>query len=288
MTTAVTPTSQPRGPSAASRPGVSIVVPCFNEAEGLAQLHDRLLACEQRMGERYDIYVVLVDDASTDQTWELLQQTFGQRRNYRLVRHMRNAGIAAGIMTGLRHAPTEIVCSIDADCTYDPLQIETLLQCYGDGVDVVTASPYHPEGRTQNLVAWRLAISRLASLMYWLLMGIPLHTYTSCFRVYRRRSVLSLPLRNSGFVGVPELLWRVKRAGGQVVECPAVLTARLQGQSKMRLISVSLGHFSLMCRIILERIMLLPAPPSSTSADLVPVIAEDISRRVPAPSIDTR
>jgi hypothetical protein len=89
-------------------------------------------------------------------------------------------------------------------------------------------------------------------------------------------------------VGVPELLWRVKRAGGRVVECPAVLTARLQGQSKMRLISVSLGHFCLMCRIILERMMLLRVPPNSSSAALVPVVAEEVARRLPTPSMDAR
>ncbi len=283
MTTAITPTSVHHAGDAGTRPGVTIVVPCFNEAAGLQRLRERLMLCEQRLSDRYQVHVVLVDDASTDETWEALQRTFGSRAGYRLVRHAVNLGIAAGIMTGIRHAVTDITCSMDADCTYDPLQIESMLQHFSDGVDVVTASPYHPQGQTVNLVAWRLAISRFASLLYWLLMRVPLHTYTSCFRVYRRSTVANVSLQNSGFVGVPELLWRVKRRGGQIVECPAVLTARIEGQSKMRLVSVSLGHFRLMCRILWEQLF-TAAEPSGDQARIA--VTNAVAPSTPAPSAD--
>ena len=59
-------------------------------------------------------------DASRDGTWDLLHRLFGARSDTTLLRHDRNRGVAAAILTGLRAAGTEIVCSIDCDCTYDP------------------------------------------------------------------------------------------------------------------------------------------------------------------------
>ena len=60
------------------------------------------------------------------------------------------------IVTGLKHAETELVCSIDADCTYDPRQLPALLRTLTQDMAMVTASPYHPQGKVENVPAWRL------------------------------------------------------------------------------------------------------------------------------------
>ncbi len=81
-----------------------------------------------------------------------------------------------------------------------------------------------------------------------------LHTYTSCFRIYRRSTISQISVENHGFVGIPELLWKVELAGGRIVECPATLTVRTAGQSKMRIARVTLAHLKLLSRIAWQRL----------------------------------
>ena len=126
----------------------------------------------------------------------------------------------------------------------------------GAGVDLVVASPYHPQGKALGIAGWRLALSRMLSRFYRGLMRNQLHTYTSCVRVYRRSSVIDLPVANAGFVGVVELVWQLDCRGGNVVECPAVLTARRAGRSKMHLIRTGLAHLRFMARAAWERLFL--------------------------------
>lgn len=231
---------------------LSIVVPCFNEEQGLDQLTERLKLVRATFADRMDVEVVLVDDGSSDNTAAGLENRFGQFSWAKIVRHDQNRGITAAIMTGIKHASNDLVASIDADCTYDPIQIDALLNLMQDDVAMVTASPYHPNGSVEGVPAWRLGLSRMASTFYGVLLGTNLHTYTSCFRLHRRSAVEQLNISEDGFVGVAEMLWKVQRNGGKIVEAPARLTSRRVGFSKMRTVPVIFSHLKLMTRILLD------------------------------------
>jgi dolichol-phosphate mannosyltransferase len=234
-------------------PRLTVIVPCHNESESLARLEFRLAQLRQALAERYELELLLVDDGSTDDTWPVLQRVFGSRTDVSLVRHETNRGIAAAIQTGLSQATSEIAASLDADCTYDPLQLIDLLARLDDDVDLVVASPYHPRGKVVGVPQWRLRLSRLASRLYQAVMRNKLHTYTSCVRVYRRSSMAELPLWHPGFVGIVELVWQLDCRGGKVVECPAVLTVRTTGQSKMRVARTAAAHLRLLARAAGQR-----------------------------------
>ncbi len=232
---------------------LAVVVPCYNEADSLANLAGGLARLRVAVAEEYELEIVLVDDGSHDDTWGLLHERFAGDSTIRLVQHEQNRGIAAAIATGIHAATAETVASLDADCTYEPTQLTALLSLLSDGVDVVVASPYHPAGRVVGVPPWRLALSRFASRLYGLVMRNQLHTYTSCVRVYRRSSVADLRLSHGGFVGIVELLWQVDRRGGRIVECPAVLTVRSTGQSKMRVVRTALAHLRFLAQCIWQR-----------------------------------
>jgi dolichol-phosphate mannosyltransferase len=236
-------------------PRLTVVVPCFNEAESIPRLVGEWRRLRQTLAGQHEAEILLVDDGSTDSTWQLLHEHFGDEPAARLIRHEANQGIAAAIRTGLAHASAEIVASIDADCTYQPVQLVSLLGLLTDDVDMVVASPYHPAGKVAGVATWRLTLSRLASRLYALVLRNQLHTYTSCFRVYRKSAVVDLPLTRGGFVGVVELLWQLDRRGGRIVECPAVLSVRITGQSKMRVARTALAHFGLLARIAWQRLL---------------------------------
>jgi len=123
-----------------------------------------------------------------------------------------------------------------------------------DGVDMVTASPYHPDGAVKNVPAWRLFFSKSLSSFYHMILHHKFSTYTSCFRVYRRTSVVDLEISEGGFLGVAETLGRLDLQGGVIIECPTVLEVRLLGRSKMKMIRTILGHLRLLARLALARV----------------------------------
>ena len=142
------------------RTRVSIVIPCFNEELILPYLANTLENLERSLGSAYDFRYVFVDDGSADGTLPALERIFGNRPGCTLLRHRANRGVAAAILTGIQAADTDVVCSIDCDCTYDPLQLASLIPLLEDGVDMVTASPYHPAGEVRNVPGWRLFLSK--------------------------------------------------------------------------------------------------------------------------------
>lgn len=229
---------------------VTVVIPCYNEETSLPYLANTLRSVGGRLSEAgFEMRLLFVDDHSTDRTPALLAELFGGMENARIVTHESNLGVAAGIMTGLREATTEIVCSMDCDCTYDPHELVRMIPMLDQETDLVTASPYHPEGGVRNVPGWRLFLSKGASWLYRRALRSKLDTYTSCFRVYRRSAVVDLPLAESGFLGVAELLGRLDINGGRIVEYPAVLEVRLFGFSKMRTARTAAGHLKLLSRL---------------------------------------
>jgi polysaccharide deacetylase family protein (PEP-CTERM system associated) len=229
---------------------ISIVIPCYNEESALPYLSNTLRSVETELNETgYDPAFIFVDDCSTDRTLEKLHQLFGSKENVTIAVHEKNQGVAAGIMTGLQTAQTEIVCSMDCDCTYDPHELAKMIPLLTDGVDLVTASPYHQGGGVRNVPEWRLFLSKGASWLYRRTLRSKLDTYTSCFRVYRRSSVVDLPLEEKGFLGVAEMLGRLDLSGGRIVEYPTVLEVRLFGFSKMKTARTILGHLKLLSRL---------------------------------------
>jgi dolichol-phosphate mannosyltransferase len=244
------------GEASTSLVGVSLVVPMYNERECIELLIDSLERIQNALSERYELEVILVDDGSSDGTVERLRAAVADRSNYRFVEHERNRGIAAAIQTGIRAARHEVIVSTDCDGSYDAMLIGEMIPKLLEGFDLVTASPYHPLGRVENVPEWRLALSRLASRLYAAVCRRKLSCYTSCFRVYRRSAVAEIELENERFVGVAELLWKVLDRGGSVAEHPALLRSRVAGQSKMRVVRAASGHLRLIGKIALRRVSL--------------------------------
>src|SRR5256885_762524 len=94
-------------------PCLAVVMPAFNEAATIAAVIERVLA-QPPVQE-----LIVVDDASTDRTWEALQR-FSNDRRVRLLRHDRNQGKGAALRTGFARATAPFVIVQDADLEYDP------------------------------------------------------------------------------------------------------------------------------------------------------------------------
>ena len=234
----------------AVRTPISIVIPCFNEELILPYLSNTLVGVRNELSRQHDVHFVFVDDGSSDGTWTSLQNIFGGRADCTLIRHEVNRGVAATIMTGIRASESEVVCSMDCDCTYDPHELGPMVALLTPDVDMVTASPYHKQGKVLNVPEWRLFLSRTLSKMYGMVLRHQLATYTACFRVYRRSAVAEVPLSRAGFIGVAELLGRLDLAGSRIVEYPTTLEVRILGRSKMKIVKTMAGHIRLILELI--------------------------------------
>ncbi len=255
---------------------VSVVIPCYNESDSLFHLAQSLADLRSNHESDFDFEFIFVNDGSNDETHQLLRDHFGTWPNVLILRHAKNQGLTAAIMTGVAHAANEAVCSIDSDCTYRPELVTKLVPLLGGNVVLATASPYHPQGKVINVPRWRIGLSYAASLAYRQILRNRLYCYTCGVRAYRRSALLQVHVDNAGFVGTTELLWRLEQQGWQFAEYPATLSVRQFGYSKMRTMRVMFDHLKMISTIAVDRFLRLS---ESGNAGKSGLIALDNRRR---------
>jgi dolichol-phosphate mannosyltransferase len=223
-------------------PSLSIVVPCYNEADNLPSMAGALFPVVSELAQRWSVQVILVDDGSIDDTRRCLEQMARERPGVLVVSHARNRGLGAAVRTGFAAAQGEVIVTTDSDGTYPFTEIPCILERLASEVDMVVASPYHRQGGVHGVAPYRLVLSQGASLIYRLLLDWQIHTYTSLFRVYRRDVVMHVPSRADGFLMPAEFLANAMLLGYRVVEFPTALHVRRHGQSKARVLRIILAH----------------------------------------------
>jgi glycosyltransferase involved in cell wall biosynthesis len=118
-------------------PKLSVVVPAFNEEATVANVIEKLLLVPSLQE------IIVVDDASNDRTFSILQMLQATTPQLRLLRHPQNMGKTAALKTGFAASVGEIVIVQDADLEYDPAEIQNVIQPILDGVaDVVYGSRF--------------------------------------------------------------------------------------------------------------------------------------------------
>lgn len=232
---------------------LSVVIPCYNERDGIPKLLRVLEETRTALGPDYDWELILVDDGSTDGTGEALEAATLPDARTRVVRHARNRGLGAALRTGFAHVSGDIVATADSDCTYDPREIVKMLALLTSTVDVVVASPYHPDGEVKNVPAYRLLLSRNLSRMYGWVTGADLYTYTSLFRLYRADVVRNVHFESDGFLSMAQIVVGALLAGFRVVEFPTQLTVRDYGESKAAIARLIGDHLRYIYRLLRQR-----------------------------------
>jgi len=233
---------------------ISIIVPVLNEGAGIVNLQAKLDRLLRIFGESATLEFVFVDDGSTDRTRELLLSTFGNSYRCKILTHDRNCGVGAAFRTGFVQAAGSIICTIDADCSYEPENLKRLVELLEmTAADIAVASPYHPEGRVEDIVPWRFFVSRVCSSAYRLISPVRLYTYTSIFRAYRREVTQTVHFDADGFASAAEILIRASEQGYRIVEQPMTLRGRKIGTSKMKVLGTIQTHLRMMSGVVWRR-----------------------------------
>src|SRR4249920_4233424 len=147
-------------------PGLSIVVPLYNEARGLARLHAQLAEVAQRLAARgLFVEVVYVDDGSADDTLSIAGGLPADALDVQVVALSRNFGKEAALAAGLDHARLGAVLFMDGDGQHPPALIETLVAHWlDDGYDVVYTAKAHRENES---AVRRFAVKGFYALINW-------------------------------------------------------------------------------------------------------------------------
>lgn len=237
---------------------ISIVIPCYNEVDNIPKLGLEFFPVVNQLAATRSVEVIFVDDGSNDGTFSGLQLAFGASANpnplIKIKKHPANRGLGAAIRTGLAAAQGDVVVTTDSDGTYRFEEILPLLERLGSSVDLVTASPYHPDGGVMNVPGYRLVLSKGSSLLYRLLVSWRIHTYTALFRAYRRKVIETVPFHSNGFLAGTEILVNSLLMGYRVAEYPTILHSRVKGTSKAKIIQTIVAHLRFQRQILLFKL----------------------------------
>lgn len=195
------------GPRA--RLSLSVLIPAYNERDTIQQT----LARVRELGP--DVEIVVVDDASTDGTRELLEQEPG----IVLVRHERNQGKGRAIRTGLDRVTGDVVAIQDADLEYDPQDLPRLLEPIAAGKARVVYGSRFLRGRPRMEFP-NYVCNRMLALAANVLFGAGLTDEATCYKVFDRKLITSLRLRCERFEFCPEVTAKVRKRGERILELP--------------------------------------------------------------------
>jgi glycosyltransferase involved in cell wall biosynthesis len=158
---------------------LSIIIPAFNEADSLRELHseiDRVCSANQIAAE-----LIFVDDGSTDETWAAVRELAARDERVRGIRFRRNFGKAAALSAGMQAARGELMCMMDADLQDDPAEVPAFLEKIAAGYDVVNGWK-----RRRNDPWHKVFPSRVFNRMVSGLTGLALHDHNCGLKCFRR------------------------------------------------------------------------------------------------------
>lgn len=234
---------------------ISLIIPAYNEAEGVDKTAEALKTVLASLRKEHEVEIVFVNDGSRDETRKLLENAFANDSNVRVISHEVNRGLGAAIRTGFSHVTGDIIITTDFDGTYNFDTIPQLLdRLLTDKVDIVTASPYHPQGAVEGVPGYRLLFSFGASLLYRVLVDRHIHTWTALFRTYRKSVIEQVGFESDGFLAGTELLVNAIHAGFTVSEFPTILHVRTFGQSSIKIARVTKAHLKYQAHLLLNAI----------------------------------
>jgi glycosyltransferase involved in cell wall biosynthesis len=190
---------------------LSVVMPCFNEADTVRDVVKEVLASEL-VGE-----LVIVDDGSTDATPDVLAELDDHR--VRVLVHGDNRGKGAALRTGFAAAGLSYVIVQDADLEYDPAEYRKLLQPALDGrADVVFGSRFIGGSEHRVLYFWHSVGNRFLTLLSNMATNLNLTDMETCYKLFRRDVLERIVIEEDRFGVEPELTAKVARLGCRVYE----------------------------------------------------------------------
>ncbi len=205
---------------------VSVVVPAYNEAETVEMALRRVRSVPLRLE------IIVVNDASTDGTREILDKLATAGLVDRVVHHEKNRGKGAAIRSGVAAASGDALVVQDADLEYDPADLPALIKPISEGrADAVYGSRFQG-GPHRVLYFWHYVGNRVLTLLSNMLTNLNLTDLETCYKLVRMDLIKRLPLRSNRFGFEVEITARLAQAHARIWELPISYSGRTYAEGK--------------------------------------------------------
>uniref|UniRef100_A0A7C2SPQ9 Glycosyltransferase family 2 protein n=2 Tax=Thermoanaerobaculum aquaticum TaxID=1312852 RepID=A0A7C2SPQ9_9BACT len=215
---------------------LSVVVPVYNEEKTVREILDRVVRAPLPEGIS-ELELVVVDDASTDSTADVLRGyqlpgDVSRPTTMTVRRHEKNAGKAAALATGFALATGDVILVQDADLEYDPQDYPVLLGPILAGkADVVYGSRFL-SGPHRVLFFWHYVGNKLLTTISNMFTDLNLSDMETCYKVFTREVKEKLRITSKRFGFEPEFTARVARMGVRIYEVPISYHGRTYAEGK--------------------------------------------------------
>jgi glycosyltransferase involved in cell wall biosynthesis len=226
------PANHPRLPA-----GVSVVIPVYNSATILPELVPRLRAVLAGAGVSFE--VVLVNDGSRDQSWQVIEELVFKHSDVHGINLMRNYGQHNALLRGIRSVRYDVTVTVDDDMQHPPEEIPTLLTKLAEGYDVVYGTPM----REQHGI-WRDLASQITKLALQSAMGVATAREASAFRAFRTDLRRAFANYDSPYVVIDVLLAWGTTLFGSVPVRHAPRQKDVTGYSFRKLVAHAINMFT--------------------------------------------
>ncbi len=203
---------------------ISVVIPVYNEARTIGEVIRRVLACG------YEAEVIVVDDASTDDTAKYLRAL--EHPQVHCFYHAVNRGKGAALRTGFAAARNPYVIVQDADLEYDPRDYRHVLEALLDGrADMVYGSRFLG-GPHRVLLFWHYLGNRMLTLVSNMMCNLNLTDMETGMKAFRRDKLMTLKLTADRFTFEPEITAKAARGRWRIYEVPISYSGRTYAEGK--------------------------------------------------------
>ena len=188
-------------------------MPVYNERNSLRAVVERVLAVPQ------ELELICVDDGSRDGSREILAELQSQHPNVRVLLQPKNMGKGAALRRGIQEATGDFILIQDADFEYDPADYPNLLEPLIEGkADVVYGSRFLGSRPHRVLYFWHSVGNRMLTLLSNCLTNINLTDMETCYKVFRREILQSIPIEENCFGFEPEITIKVAKRRLRIYE----------------------------------------------------------------------
>jgi glycosyltransferase involved in cell wall biosynthesis len=206
---------------------LSVVMPVYNERNTLREVISRVLAVP------LDIELLCVDDGSADGSREILAELEASHPQMRVYLQPANMGKGAALRRGIQASTGDFVIIQDADLEYDPAEYPTLLEPLIQGrADVVYGSRFLGGGPHRVLYFWHSVGNSVLTLMSNALTNMNMTDMETCYKVFRREIIQSIPIEEDRFGFEPEVTVKVAKRRLRVYEVGISYSGRTYAEGK--------------------------------------------------------
>jgi glycosyltransferase involved in cell wall biosynthesis len=206
---------------------LSVVIPCYNERNTIRAVIDAVRAAPYENKE-----IIVVDDCSTDGTGDVLREQIAPLVSHVLY-HEVNRGKGAALRTGIQAATGDIVIIQDADLEYDPNEYPQLVEpILRDRADVVFGSRFMGGMPHRVLYFWHRVGNGFLTLVSNMLTNLNLTDMETCYKVFRREIIQTIPIEENRFGFEPEITAKVAKTGCRIYEVGISYYGRTYAEGK--------------------------------------------------------